>query len=246
MNYYNSIIESINYDKEICLPSNIDLVISGGGLGCYYNLIVIIILYKLVKLKKLNIRYIYSVSAGSILSVILLCMIYNENFILDADKLREQYDLLKVYTNDNKNNTLLDNMELLLRSILPSNAHEICSSRLYITVNKVSVFGIYRENISTFHTFDDLMNIIRCSSSVPFCSINGLFTKYKDAYYFDGILPLYKKNEYSILYIEYLIMFYKHLFKPNDDNIDKLIENGYNEFMEFLYNNKKSKRFYLL
>ena len=235
-----------NIDKKSILSDHIDIVFSGGGLGCFYNLSIIYILYNMVKEEKIKIRYIYGVCAGSILGILLLCLIHSDEFKLSPNELRNQYDMLKEYTNDNKDNTLLDNMTILLENILPKNAHEICSDKLFITVNKVTLFGLKRENVSKFESFEDLISIIKCSSTVPFCTVKGIFTKYKDSYYIDGILPLYEKKEYQVLYIEYLIMFYRHVFKPTDSNIDNFIFDGYNEFIKFLYYNKTSKRFYLL
>ena len=70
-----------------------------------------------------------------------------------------------------------------LRRILPPNAHEICSGRLFISLTR------WKDNknviISQFHSREELIQVLICSSFVPYWS--GIFPhKVRGEYYWDG------------------------------------------------------------
>ncbi|CAF2358780.1 unnamed protein product [Rotaria sp. Silwood2] len=70
-----------------------------------------------------------------------------------------------------------------LRRILPPNAHEICSGRLFISLTR------WKDNknviISHFHTREELIQVLICSSFVPYWS--GIIPhKFQGEYYWDG------------------------------------------------------------
>ncbi|CAF1015074.1 unnamed protein product [Adineta ricciae] len=70
-----------------------------------------------------------------------------------------------------------------LRRILPPNAHEICSGRLFISLTR------WKDNknviISQFHSREELIQVLICSSFVPYWS--GIIPhKFRGEYYWDG------------------------------------------------------------
>jgi len=70
-----------------------------------------------------------------------------------------------------------------LRRILPPNAHEICSGRLYISLTR------WKDNknviINQFHSREELIQVLICSSFVPYWS--GIIPhKFRGEYYWDG------------------------------------------------------------
>ncbi|CAF1355973.1 unnamed protein product [Adineta steineri] len=70
-----------------------------------------------------------------------------------------------------------------LRRILPPNAHEICSGRLFISLTR------WKDNknviINEFHTREELIQVLICSSFVPYWS--GILPhKFRGEYYWDG------------------------------------------------------------
>ncbi|CAF1236205.1 unnamed protein product [Adineta steineri] len=70
-----------------------------------------------------------------------------------------------------------------LRRILPPNAHEICTGRLYISLTR------WKDNknvvISQFHSREELIQVLICSSFVPYWS--GIIPhKFRGEYYWDG------------------------------------------------------------
>ncbi|UJR22863.1 hypothetical protein I4U23_025892 [Adineta vaga] len=70
-----------------------------------------------------------------------------------------------------------------LRRILPPNAHEICSGRLFISLTR------WKDNknvvISQFHNREELIQVLICSSFVPYWS--GIIPhKFRGEYYWDG------------------------------------------------------------
>ncbi|CAF0750623.1 unnamed protein product [Rotaria sordida] len=70
-----------------------------------------------------------------------------------------------------------------LRRILPPNAHEICSGRLFISLTR------WKDNknviINQFHTREELIQVLICSSFVPYWS--GIIPpKFRGEYYWDG------------------------------------------------------------
>ncbi|CAF3354163.1 unnamed protein product [Rotaria sp. Silwood1] len=70
-----------------------------------------------------------------------------------------------------------------LRRILPPNAHEICSGRLFISLTR------WKDNknviINQFHSREELIQVLICSSFVPYWS--GIIPhKFREEYYWDG------------------------------------------------------------
>ncbi|CAF3597360.1 unnamed protein product [Rotaria sordida] len=70
-----------------------------------------------------------------------------------------------------------------LRRILPPNAHEICSGRLYISLTR------WKDNknfiINQYHNREELIQVLICSSFVPYWS--GIIpNKFRGEYYWDG------------------------------------------------------------
>ncbi|CAF1683287.1 unnamed protein product, partial [Adineta ricciae] len=70
-----------------------------------------------------------------------------------------------------------------LRRILPPNAHELCSGRLYISLTR------WKDNknvvINHFQTREELIQVLICSSFVPYWS--GIIPhKFRGEYYWDG------------------------------------------------------------
>ncbi|CAF3538558.1 unnamed protein product [Rotaria socialis] len=70
-----------------------------------------------------------------------------------------------------------------LRRILPTNAHEICSGRLYISLTR------WKDNknviVNQYHTREELIQVLICSSFVPYWS--GIIPhKFRGEYYWDG------------------------------------------------------------
>jgi hypothetical protein len=165
--------------KISSFPPKINVIYSGGGFACLYG---VLICYWL---KKNNIEVKYScVSGGTMVPI----MIETNHSIYEClsfyNKIRERCinQLTPI-----KDSTQLKNIELTMDEFLPSNAHELCSNKVFIGVNELTLKGLKYHHLSSFKSKADLIQTSMASSTIPFVSDDCPYRLVNGKKYIDGI-----------------------------------------------------------
>jgi len=218
---------SIHDIKEYKHPKEIDVVISVGGFYGFYVIGVHKILKKLEKEGKIIIKRYAGASVGAICSVLMACNVPEEMIV-------EMYDSLLF-----KKRYLFE-LRKLLYNLLPINAYEICSGKVYINATEITPFGFKKTIFSTYQNNDELLDACMASSNLPFYVSPNLFYKFKNKYYIDGcftnVLPIFhdKKNEQLLIKLYKIKYHSPYSIYPNDTSIEGLIVKGGVEMHKFL------------
>jgi hypothetical protein len=179
-----------NMPKNINMPIELDLVLSGGAFNGSY---ILGCLYYIKELEKQNLVKIKRISGSSIGSI--LGLLYFSN----------QLDLFTYFYDDtfksfkkNKNLSTLMDFKQKLKDKLPLNICDIVKNKLYICFNNIKLCKKYTKN--KYNNVDELLEYIIRSCYVPYLIDYNSCYKNK---YIDGMLPyLFKKiDNRNILYI---------------------------------------------
>lgn len=171
------------------IPTHIDLVMSGGGFLGYYLLGMDRVFKKLKKTHSLTIVRYAGTSVGSFAAVAMVCNLRDEMLTL--------YDTLQ------GNIHYFKELRTSFLSILPPNAYELCSSRVFISISVIDFFHglpILRNIIvSTFSDNNDLVDACMASSNVPFLVSSSVFYMFRGQRCLDGCftnyIPLFHDGE---------------------------------------------------
>jgi predicted acylesterase/phospholipase RssA len=171
------------------IPTQIDLVMSGGGFLGYYLLGMDRVFKKLKKTHSLRIVRYAGTSVGSFAAVAMVCNLRDEMLTL--------YDTLQ------GNIHYFKELRTSFLSILPPNAYELCSSRVFISISVIDFihgFPILRNIIvSTFSDNNDLVDACMASSNVPFLVSSSMFYMFRGQLCLDGCftnyIPLFRDSE---------------------------------------------------
>ena len=208
---------------------DVDLVIGGGGFFGYYVIGIDRIIKKLHRFDKINVVRYAGTSVGSITCVLMVCSV-------PTNKVIEIYEHVK-----NKHN-YFDLLAEELRKVLPSNAYELCSGKVFISITYFTWFGLKNIIVSNYKDNDDLISACMSSSCMPFFVTNRFFYKFRNLYTLDGCLTnntaFFLDNKRKQIVVKpNSVFYYKRLMvAPLDDSIEGLIVKGAIEFDKFLRN----------
>jgi predicted patatin/cPLA2 family phospholipase len=227
------IIENIEIGYVNVPYKEIDLVISGGGFCGYYHVGFFYLLKKLIRDDKIEIRNIYSTSAGVLSSVCYLCEISVYDWFNTYYKTKEICDI-----------DIHSSVKKVIRELLPKNAHKICNKKLNIVLSKLNYYKLECEIINEFNSFEHLLDIIDASINIPFI----LSSKYEGVIidgsrYYDGGLtnntPIIYNNDLPQLVLKTHEIDYPitKKFWLNDPYLELLITRGAIESFDFFTDN---------
>ncbi|KAI6216581.1 PNPLA domain-containing protein [Aphelenchoides fujianensis] len=176
--------------------SNTSLSFAGCGFLCIYHAGVIAAIKEYAP--QLTKNKMYGASAGSIVAAGLICNVcISEATILMLKAVSQaQANVLQTLSpNFDLNGLVRDG----LNRMLPPNAHELCSGRLFISLTRYRDFK--NVVVSEFKTRDELIQAILCSSFIPFYS-GWQPPFYRGEAYCDGGLsdnqPVYDVNTITV------------------------------------------------
>lgn len=212
-------------------PIEIDLIMSTGGFAGYY---LSGLCYFLIKSGLFNIIRYSGASAGAIASAMTICDV-------DLDEYINYYKIVKQKYDEGK--PILEIYKEYFEKTIPENAHELCNNRLNVSLFTLENF-IFLKNIkkNKFETRNDLINMVLASGAIPFITMKTLSYNYKNNVYFDGIKPFtFDDNLRPTLYVNLTYINYdlEYVLKPNDSDINKLVDRGIYDLIEFLEGNHK-------
>ena len=203
---------------------SIDVVLSGGGLKGYFMVGAGNILQKELDKRKMKIARIAGASAGSWAGMFMLTGVSSEAWIETyfANQIRPGSTLLEAY----------QELWPQVRAVLPQDAYKQCSGRLFISLTKVTIWGVENVMISEFSSNEDLFNCCCASSTIPYMSIPRWFWYFRGEPYLDGGLtnntPVFPNGErrqlvFRLYEVEYP---WRQMLTPIDTCIETLVLRG--------------------
>lgn len=217
--------------------TNFDLVVGGGGFRCYYHLG----FFKLIKKMNYNPRYFIGTSSGAISIVYYTCG------LTDA-QIFKTYEIIQKLMNSSLGLCLHDAAVQALQTILPPNAHELCSGKIKILVSELRWFGFVKKYIDKFETFDDLINAISASINIPWLTSSNIYgTIINGSRCYDGcftsVVPIFCPQTHDLnqlVLLTHKVVYPKKLtLYPGDSHIYLLALKGLIEAKDFF--TKKSE-----
>lgn len=219
--------EHSNIDQSLSLglpPTEIDVVISGGGLKGYFMAGCASILQS--ELKKYNIQMarISGASAGAWAGMFILSG-------FDIEKWIETYHACKGNPNKLIHETYEDLAEWV-KAHLPDDAYKTCTGRLHISITVLSLFGLRNKIISEYTSNDDLIECCFASSTIPYLTERGPYRRFRGEIVCDGgvtnncpIFPDGQRRQlvFRLFEVEYP---WRLLINPLDSCIDVLVLRG--------------------
>jgi len=159
------------------VPSEMDLIMSGGGFLGYYLVGVDRVLRKLCREEKLRVERYAGTSVGALASVAMVCGL--------GDHMIELYDQLQG-TPD-----FFPKIREYFMKMLPENAYQQCSGRVHIVISTLSwkyqvLPRLEPMVVSHFRDNCDLVEACMASCSVPYFVSSQLFYPFRGKWCMDG------------------------------------------------------------
>jgi hypothetical protein len=249
---YESFIEELTSNDYIPTIRSeyqtINVCISGGGMADMYVSGIVEFLCYLEKQQKIKIQNIYGTSAGALVGLFFIWILNNNEFVEDYKM--NTSEILNLINNDlvsayKKNAYVIENWIEMIEKRIPPNLYTFCNDKLYITIH---VFENYRFNQRTIHQYNsnnELLNILKCSGTIPFITINRISTLIENnqsnpktfLHGFDGIYPEIIDNQYQTLNINLFNHHYSMLDRMTikDSGYDKLMFDGLCDIFKFFH-----------
>jgi len=160
-----------------------DVVLSGGGMRGFYYTGANIVLQQMVQKYGWKLCRFAGTSAGAWSAVYLALGLdtvhWTETFYLGQEHLRTK-DPLTICDEDS-------DLMKYIRKIIPENAHEICSGRVFIGITVVDSCCKFRKQvISEFTSKDDLIRCCIAAGNIPYMSTKGKGAPYRGMTAWDG------------------------------------------------------------
>lgn len=216
-------LDSCSYNE---IPCEFDLVISSGGFFGFYMVGVDKMIKRLEKQEIISIRRYSGSSVGAIASVLMCCGISTLSVV-------EMYERLY-----NQKNFFIHLRRELLQ-LLPPDAYERCSDRVFIHTTRLTPFGISSKVYSMFQNNEDLIDACMASSNFPFFISPFIFYRYRGGFYLDGwftrSIPTFSDSKHQlIINLNNIQYSWRSYFLPSDESIEGLIVKGAIEVEKFL------------
>lgn len=219
------------------LPTDINLLLTGGGLASYYEGGVLKYLTKFSQnTNKLNIKNIYCVSGGALFGVLYIADIDIEDVIITYNEVKNDPIKSKKH--------VTEVLKEMLIKFLPEDIHIKCNDRLTIFVyDVISYITQNRIAINRFESRADLIDIITASCSIPYVTkTSGCYKCRDNKYYIDGIdidMSLIKESNNLpnlIIDLDHVPYSTKHKINFIDNSIHDIVIKGMNDIHNFIYN----------
>jgi hypothetical protein len=223
-NHYDFFVPEAGHDSSLTDKeprTEIDIVISGGGLKGYFMTGCSAVLKHELKKQNISIRRIAGASAGAWCGLFMLTDFSTANW-LETYYLSQERLHLTMHESYNE-------MWPWIESHLPENAYQICSGRLFISVTEVTWCGFRNRIISEFSSNRDLFDACLASSTVPYISLPTAMMKFRDMWVIDGGVtdntPIFKDLPHRVLVFRLSDVFYpfKLLVHPKGTSLPLLL-----------------------
>ena len=174
--------------KSLFSQQRLHVVFSGGGIVGLYQLgVIVYIMYRHHRraARRANspasVR-IQGTSVGCISAIFLALMLSESSeqssreFTIEKfmDFVKDNFE--REYTRENNN--IANALRNVLRELLPENVHEICTDKVFITLNVFQNFRFRNKVVSRFFSKEHLIDVVHSSTSIHFLTIPWFWKTY--------------------------------------------------------------------
>lgn len=132
-----------------------------------------------LKKYKVKIARVAGASAGAWAGMFILTGVKTEDWIETYYACKEQPDKHII--------TVYDELWPWFKDALPSNAYQICTGKLFISLTVVNAYGaLQNQMISEYYSNEDLYSCCVASSCIPYLTISSLTYRFRGNLVFDG------------------------------------------------------------
>lgn len=204
--------------------TEIDIVISGGGLKGYFMAGCTSVLCDELSKHNISIARIAGASAGAWAGMFMLCGYKTHDWIETYHACKERPTLTIHETYDEILDWVLEG--------LPENAYQICSGKLFISITFFKGWSVENQTISEFHSNRDLIDCCLASSTIPYLTEPKGFRTLRGHTVCDGGFtnncPIFvdgsrRQLVFRLFEVEYP---WRLLVNPQDTCIDVLVLRG--------------------
>lgn len=222
------------------VPIEIDVLFDSGGFRGYYTCPIV---YFLQHSRRYRVMRVAGASAGAAAACGIVCDIDIPTYITMFHT-RYQPEVLV------HGRAILDVLDDIVRELFPANAHILCEDRVFISVHEIlplsfskggwSRGGLEHQAISSFPSFSDLVQVMKCSMTVSKITTTKNAQMYNGRSYLDGLKPLLPADESAHgrpqLFVDLHRLPYpgKWMMSPQDPNIDRLVKQCMSDFEQFI------------
>jgi len=176
-----SYLPSMNQAAKDSLPpeaSEIDIVISGGGLKGYFMAGCVHVLRQELEKQNVKLARVAGASAGAWAGMFFITGFSSADWIetFTACQNRPGMTLLEAYAE----------IWPVVSQLIPANAYDICTGRLFISITEVTPFGLKNRMISKYTSNQDLFEACCASSTIPYVTERHGFRNFRGMTVADG------------------------------------------------------------
>mmetsp|Transcript_11205 Transcript_11205/g.19148 ORF Transcript_11205/g.19148 Transcript_11205/m.19148 type:complete len:379 (-) Transcript_11205:103-1239(-) len=165
------------FEKDnIC--EEIDVVISGGGMKGFFSVGCWSVLKTLIEKKQISVKRWAGTSVGAGCVAYMCCGI---DPVLWSNTYWRTRRLIR-----SDGVTIVESFKILSDEVLPDNAHELCSGKVFISITLLTVFGPKNIIVSKFHSKSDLIEAVTASCSIPFMTSRNIVSYFRGMRVLDG------------------------------------------------------------
>jgi hypothetical protein len=163
--------------------ATVDIVISGGGYKGYYICGAMHVFMRELAMKNISLGRVAGASAGAWAGFFALIGLSTKYWLETYhvnQEMSQHYGGVHIHT-------CYEAMwHKWLSGVVPRNAYEICSGRLFVSYSVITPFGLRNKIISEYTSNDDLFNALCASSTIPFLTGANLSLIFIDLYRFSS------------------------------------------------------------
>ena len=145
---------------ECDAPEEIDVVISGGGMKGYFVVGAWSVLFHTLKEKRFTVKRWAGTSVGAASAIYMCCgvdpVIWSNTYWRTRRLIRSQ------------GTSIVESFRILSHELLPDNAHELCTGKVFLSITLLTVLGPKNVIVSEFCTFSLLSTRLLFPGHSPF------------------------------------------------------------------------------
>lgn len=159
-------------------PLEIDVVVSGGGMKGFFIVGCWSILKSLIENNKISVNRWAGTSVGAGCVAYMCCGV---DPVLWSNTYWKTRRLIR-----SESITIVESFRKLSHELLPDNAHELCSGKVFISLTLLTIFGPKNVIISKYHSKADLIEAVVSSCSIPFMTSRDIISNFRGMRVLDG------------------------------------------------------------
>jgi hypothetical protein len=206
------------------VPPVVDVALPGGGMACFYLYGHLAVMDELERAGACTVRRYYAVSGGAVLCALWLCTARDERL--------ETVGLFADAMYSTRGEWMIDGVAAYLETHLPSDAHDLCSGRLWVThfhMRERRVVGAYATRADLIRSLVETCSLpVLCAPSTALLAHwDGIFTDTRGA--LGTLVKAPRPPPYEIVALNFPFMWWTAWFRMHQprDGIERAIRDGF-------------------